>query len=66
MVRMTVSHELRASLEDYLEAIYRISRQKHVARAKEIAGRLGVGNSLVTGALNAHCPSDLSEGLPVP
>ena len=42
---------LTASLEDYLEAIYHIIREKQAARVKEIAKRLKVNNSSVTGAL---------------
>jgi len=42
---------LSASLEDYLEAIYWVSRKHGVARAGEIAGRLKVNKSSVTGAL---------------
>ncbi|WP_420208446.1 metal-dependent transcriptional regulator [Candidatus Electronema sp. JC] len=42
---------LTASQEDYLEAIYHISADKAAARAKDIAGHLGVRASSVTGAL---------------
>jgi DtxR family Mn-dependent transcriptional regulator len=44
---------LSASLEDYLEAIYLIIGRKKAARAKDIAGHLGVNGSSVTGALHA-------------
>ena len=44
---------LTASLEDYLEAIYLIVNEKQAARAKDIARRLSVHNSSVTGALHA-------------
>jgi DtxR family Mn-dependent transcriptional regulator len=44
---------LSASLEDYLEAIYQISREKSAARAKDISKRLGVNRSSVTGALRS-------------
>lgn len=50
---MTESIALSASLEDYLEAIFHIATEKQVARSKDIAGRLGVNNSSVTGALRA-------------
>lgn len=43
--------ELSASMEDYLEAIYHIVTAKQAARAKDIAKRLDVNNSSVTGAL---------------
>ncbi len=49
----TKAIELSASLEDYLEAIFWIVRQKQVARAKDIGDRLDVGRSSVTGALHA-------------
>lgn len=44
-------HILSASLEDYLEAIYLIIKEKKAVRAKDIAKRLGVSNASVTGAL---------------
>ena len=43
--------ELTASQEDYLEAIYNISAEKMAARAKDIAMKLDVRASSVTGAL---------------
>ncbi len=47
-------HEpLSASLEDYLEAIHHITTAKQAARAKDIALRLKVNSSSVTGALRA-------------
>lgn len=45
--------KLSASLEDYLEAILDIIREKQAVRAKDIGQRLGVGRSSVTGALHA-------------
>ena len=50
---MPPSQTLSASLEDYLEAIFHISAEKHAARAKDIAERLKIKNSSVTGALRA-------------
>jgi DtxR family transcriptional regulator, Mn-dependent transcriptional regulator len=44
---------LSASLEDYLETIYRIVLEKQAARAKDIADRLRVHRSSVTNALRA-------------
>ncbi|MDM8522888.1 metal-dependent transcriptional regulator [Desulfococcaceae bacterium HSG8] len=44
---------LSASLEDYLEAIFHIVSEKKAARAKDIAKRLRVNNSSVTGALRS-------------
>ena len=48
---MVASAKLTASMEDYLEAIYHIVNKKQAARAKDIAKRLKVNNSSVTGAL---------------
>jgi DtxR family Mn-dependent transcriptional regulator len=45
------SETLSASLEDYLEAIFHIVAEKHAARAKDIAQRLKLKSSSVTGAL---------------
>jgi DtxR family Mn-dependent transcriptional regulator len=45
--------KLSASQEDYLEAIFHISREKQAARAKDIALRLDVRASSVTNALRA-------------
>jgi DtxR family Mn-dependent transcriptional regulator len=44
---------LSSNMEDYLEAIYRIIRVKHAARAKDISAQLGVNRSSVTGALHS-------------
>jgi len=43
--------ELSASLEDYIEAIFNLVLESKVARSKEIALRLNVSRSSVTGAL---------------
>jgi DtxR family Mn-dependent transcriptional regulator len=43
--------QLSESLENYVEAIFHIETKKHAARAKDIAERLKVSNSSVTGAL---------------
>ncbi len=45
--------KLSASLEDYLEAVYRCSSKNGVARVSQIANDLGVGKSSVTAALKA-------------
>ena len=44
---------LSASLEDYLEAIYHIVKEKQAAKAKDISLRMDVNSSSVTGALRA-------------
>jgi len=49
----TTTEMLSASLEDYLEAIFHIVAEKQAARATDIAKRLEVNKSSVTGALRA-------------
>jgi DtxR family Mn-dependent transcriptional regulator len=44
---------LSSNMEDYLEAIFHISAEKKAARAKDIAERLQVNKSSVTGALRS-------------
>jgi len=44
---------LTESLEDYLETILLLTREHTVARSRDIASRLGVQRSSVTGALHA-------------
>ena len=46
-------HAISASLEDYMEAIFLILRDKQAVRAKDIADRLDVKRPSVTGALQA-------------
>lgn len=48
---MSELERLSASLEDYLETIFHVVAEKKAARAKDIAKRLQVNNSSVTGAL---------------
>jgi len=48
---MKANKGLSASMEDYLEAIFHITARKQAAKAKDIAHRLKVNNSSVTGAL---------------
>jgi DtxR family Mn-dependent transcriptional regulator len=52
-LRMMFGKKLSASLEDYLEAIYHIVREKQAAKVRDIARRLAVSSSSVTGALRA-------------
>lgn len=56
---MAARDSLSDSLEDYLEAIFHIEKAKQAARAKDIAGRLHVAGSSVTGALQALAKRDL-------
>jgi len=48
---MTESYVLSESLEDYLEVILELEETSKVARAKDIADKLGVQRGSVTGAL---------------
>ena len=50
---MRNSETLSSNMEDYLEAIFHISEEKQAARAKDIADRLQVNKSSVTGALRS-------------
>jgi DtxR family Mn-dependent transcriptional regulator len=50
---MSLSEPLSSNMEDYLEAIFHISAQKQAARAKDIADRVQVNKSSVTGALRS-------------
>jgi DtxR family Mn-dependent transcriptional regulator len=59
-----MSEALSASLEDYLEAIYHIAHHKGAARPKDIAVRLGVNSSSVTGALRALADRQLVNYAP--
>jgi len=45
--------ELSENLEDYLEAILELEQTQKVARAKDIADKLGVQRASVTGALKS-------------
>ena len=47
------SLDLTASMEDYLEAILRLSREKRVIRMRDIAKALGVTPPSATGAVQA-------------
>jgi len=61
---MNKAKTLTSSLEDYLEAIYQLKREKKAARAKEISKRLGVNRSSVTGALHALAERELINYAP--
>ena len=50
---MSSQTEITASLEDYLEAIFHVTREKQAARAKDIGQRLQVKGASVTGALRS-------------
>lgn len=61
---MTKQIELSASLEDYLEAIYHIIKEKQAARVKDIAKRLKVKAASVTGALRSLAKKGLINYAP--
>ena len=50
---MSGSEKLSASLEDYIEAIYNLSKEAAVVRSKDMAKLLNVSKASVTGALRA-------------
>jgi DtxR family Mn-dependent transcriptional regulator len=55
---------LSDSLEDYLEAIHHIVQAKGAARGKDIAQRLGVNRSSVSGALRSLAGKNLINYAP--
>ncbi|MBN2467679.1 MAG: DtxR family transcriptional regulator [Deltaproteobacteria bacterium] len=61
---MILTDTLTASLEDYLEAIFHIIVEKRAARPKDIAKRLKVSNSSVTGALRSLADKGLINYAP--
>jgi len=61
---MTLANTLTASLEDYLEAIFHIIAEKQAVRPKDIAKRLKVSNSSVTGALRSLADKKLINYAP--
>lgn len=61
---MTFTEALSPSLEDYLEAIFHIMARKGAAKAKDIARRMKVNNSSVTGALKALSEKGLVNYVP--
>jgi DtxR family Mn-dependent transcriptional regulator len=61
---MTLTDTLTASMEDYLEAIFNIIAEKEAVRPKDIAKRLYVKNSSVTGALRTLADKELIRYAP--
>jgi len=53
--------KLSASLEDYLEAIFHLAAGSEGARSTDVAKRLGVAKSSVTGALQLLCEKGLAN-----
>ena len=52
---------LSATMEDYLEAIYRLQQSRQVARVRDIARQLGVKMPTVSGALKTLAGRQLVE-----
>lgn len=61
---MSDNEQLSASLEDYLETIANIVKEKKVARAKEISSNLNVSRSSVTEALRSLAKKGLINYAP--
>jgi DtxR family Mn-dependent transcriptional regulator len=59
-----VDETLSASLENYLEAIHHIVAEKHAAKPRDIAKKMQVNNSSVTGALRALAERELVNYAP--
>jgi len=58
---MAGAKKLSASVEDYLEAIYVLAQANRVARSKDIAERLDVNRSSVTGMIRTLVERGLVE-----
>jgi DtxR family Mn-dependent transcriptional regulator len=61
---MSGAEPLSESMEDYLEAIFHIEKEKRAARAKDIAQRLNVKAPSVTGALRVLAEKGLINYAP--
>ena len=61
---MTISDTLTASLEDYLEAIFNIIKEKQAAKPNDVAKMLKVKNASVTGALHSLAEKKLINYAP--
>lgn len=56
-----MGEKLSSTLEDYVEAIYRLERDKRTARVRDIAERVGVAKSTVNAALKSLASKGLVE-----
>ncbi len=61
---MPAVKKLSQSLEDYLETIFLLQQENQVARAKDIADRIGVRRASVTGALRALAEKEMINYAP--
>jgi DtxR family Mn-dependent transcriptional regulator len=57
----SMENKLSSTLEDYLEAIYRLEKKKRMARVRDIAQTVGVSNSTVSAALKSLAGKNLVE-----
>ena len=53
--------ELSSTLENYLEAIFRIEKKKRAARVRDISQHVGVSKSTVSAALKSLASKKLIE-----
>jgi DtxR family Mn-dependent transcriptional regulator len=58
---MEMEKALSSTLEDYLEAIFRIEKEKRAARVRDIARHVGVSKSTVSAALKSLASRKLIE-----
>jgi DtxR family Mn-dependent transcriptional regulator len=56
-----MQRELSSTLEDYLEAIFRIESRKRAARVRDISNHLGVAKSTVSAALKSLAEKELID-----
>jgi DtxR family transcriptional regulator, Mn-dependent transcriptional regulator len=56
-----MNEKLSATLEDYVEAIYRLERDKRTARVRDISELVGVAKSTVNAALKSLASKELVE-----
>jgi DtxR family Mn-dependent transcriptional regulator len=59
-----MKRQLSATLEDYLQIIFRIEREKRFARVRDIAAAAGVAKSAVTTALQSLSERGLVDYVP--
>jgi DtxR family Mn-dependent transcriptional regulator len=56
-----MEEKLSSTLEDYLEAIYRLEKEKRTARVRDIAQTMGVSKSTVSAAVKSLAGKNLVE-----
>ncbi|MBW2643899.1 MAG: metal-dependent transcriptional regulator, partial [Deltaproteobacteria bacterium] len=60
-VKNTLTKPLTPAMEDYLEAIFNLDREKRVVRVRDIAKRLGVRMPTVTSMLKTLSKRELVD-----